>query len=147
MKKEWEDGVDVNAKGLVTEVYHIAKRVIGKAAPSKLSISKDQYGTLVSCATRSLKNIVLSNRKFTEDLRGLNGYYIYSETLPDIWESLKNSIDVELAKVAFGQAVRYATAELASDNVDCGDMVNQLAASWVSNHELCGPAAVGWGTG
>jgi hypothetical protein len=37
-----------------------------------------------------------------EDLRGLSGDQLYGETLPDIWESFMNSIDVDLAKVAFG---------------------------------------------
>src|SRR5271154_4676521 len=80
----------------------------------------------MSSTIKRLKAIVTATRKYTEDLRGLNGDQLYAETLPDIWESFGNSIDLDLAKAAFGQVVRYAIAELASANQDFGDMVEQI---------------------
>jgi hypothetical protein len=119
-------GVKIDAKDFVTEVYHNVKLVIGEAGPSRLSIEMDPYGALMSSTIKRLKAIVTAAKKYTEDLRGLNGDQLYTGTLPDIWESFGNSIDVDLAKTAFGQAVRYAIAELASANQDCGDMVEQV---------------------
>ena len=127
-EEDLEDQTEVkfDAKELVAEAYHNVKRVIGEVAPSRLSIETDQYGALMSSTIKRLKTIVTAAKKYTDDLRGLNGDRLYAETLPDIWESFNNSIDVDLAKAAFGQAVRYAIAELASANQDCGDMVEQL---------------------
>jgi hypothetical protein len=128
MEEDLEDqmGVKIDAKDLVTEVYHNVKRIIGEVAPPRLSISKDQYAALMSSTIKRLKTIVTAAKKYTEDLRGLNGDQLYAETLPDIWESFGNSIDVDLAKAAFGQAVRYAIADLASANQDLGDMLEEV---------------------
>lgn len=123
---EDQTGIKFDAKELVTEAYHNVKRIIGEVAPSRLSIEMDQYGALMSSTIKRLKTIVTATKKYTDDLRGLNGDQLYAETLPDIWESFNNSIDVDLAKAAFSQAVRYAIAELASANQDCGNMVEQL---------------------
>ena len=79
----------------------------------------------MSSTIKRLKTIVTATKKYTDDLRGLNGDQLYAETLPDIWESFNNSIDVDLAKAAFGQAVRYAIAELAPANQDCRDTVER----------------------
>src|SRR5271155_3596718 len=119
-------GVKIDAKDLVTEVYHMVKLIIGEVAPSRLSIEKDPYAALMSSTIKRLKTVVNAGKKYTEDLRGLNGDQLYAETLPDIWESFNNSIDVDLAKAAFGQAVRYAIAELASANHDLVDMVEEI---------------------
>ena len=119
-------GVEIDAKDLVTEVYHNVKRVIGEVCPPRVSISKDQWAALMSATIKRLKAIVAAGKKYTDDLRGLNGDQLYAENLPDIWESFNNSIDVDLAKAAFGQAVRYVIAELASANEDLGDMLEQV---------------------
>jgi len=104
MEEDVEDQIEVmiDAKDLVAEVYHNVKRVVGEAGPSRLSVEKDQYGALLSSTIKRLKTISTATKKYIEDLRGLNRNQLYSESLLDIWESFKNSIDVDLAKTAFG---------------------------------------------
>ena len=72
-------GVKIDTK----DVYHNVKRTIGEIAPPRLSIGKDPYAALMSSTIKRLKTIVTAGKKYTEDLRGLNGDQLYAETLPE----------------------------------------------------------------
>jgi hypothetical protein len=113
-------------KHLVEDARDEVRDIIGSAPPSSLSIERDACRAFLSAMIQKLKQISLVGQQYSEKIRAVNGDQISQATLPEIWETFKEAMDVDTAKLLLGQALRYLATEMINKNDDTADMVDEL---------------------
>jgi hypothetical protein len=113
-------------KQLVEDARDEVRDIIGSAPPSSLSIERDACRAFLSAMIHKLKQISLVGQQYSEKIRAVNGDQISQATLPGIWETFKEAMDVDTAKLLLGQALRYLAPEMINKKDATADMVDEL---------------------
>ncbi|KAI9800716.1 MAG: hypothetical protein M1833_003132 [Piccolia ochrophora] len=121
---------NVDAASLAQDVCRTSSTIMGPGPSevrSRVSISAKEARILLNTVTKKLREIQQAGQALSQELISNNGDQVLDTRFPEVWKTYKNARDLDIAKVAFDQAVRYIAMALATKTSGIEDMVEQLA--------------------
>lgn len=111
---------------LAQELIDTTEKVIGPVVPPRTSIQQDHAGSLLAAVTKKLKEISKVSAESNKAIQDLNGDQAIVDGLMDVFETFKNAADIDTAKLAFHQGLRFGFGAITQKNDVTKGMLDKL---------------------
>ena len=111
----------------VSDLRQSVVHILGDVSPSRLSITDDAFASLISAIGKKLREISHAGKGYCRNLRESLGDQVVPATIDDCFEIMRNTMDVDSARLAYNMALRVAIGKLAEKDSALEKMVADLA--------------------